>query len=224
VALFVSCQETSTLKHEITYSTDYFPLEQGFYRIYSVTTIVIDEPSAIFDTSYIYIKEFNTGIIADASGDSVMRIERVYRDSLHHKWNSLGVWTAKLQDNKAIQTEENVKYVKMIFPLSEYLTWDGHAMNRNDTLKQYPYEVMSIDMAENIGELPFDSVLTIKHRYEESLVMKWDDYEKYALGVGLIYKQTVDLESQNIDPEIPIEERLKTGNSLFMQLIEYGYE
>lgn len=230
ICLFVllasyACQEV-VIEQSTTdaYDYSYFPLDSGFYKEYQMESIVIDVPSEIYDTSNFYLKEIFTGYHIDAGGDSVMRIERLYRDSLYKEWEPYGVWTAKLVGNKAIQTEENLKLVKMVFPLDNGLSWEGNSMNRNDTLLQYPYEVTVIDSVELIGELAFDSVLTIKHRFKESLVDKIDDYEKYAYGVGLVYKQQVDLYTDIIDPEIPIEDRLKTGSSLFMQIIDYGYE
>ncbi len=233
IILLFSCKQNNIEPIITNYDTGYFPLEPGFYKVFKGKTIVIDDPSKIFDTTEYYIKELYSGLVTDALGDSVMRIERMVRKNKTDKWQMQSVWTALVSENIAFQTEDNVKYVKIRFPVQQGKIWDGNIYNRIDTsnvvidesnYKQYRYEIISFDMPNVIGDLAFERTLKIQNSYYLTLIDKIDNYELYAYGIGLVYRQKVDLYSGDIDPGTPIEQRLKTGVSLFEELVEYGYE
>ncbi len=222
LALLAACSKTESTSgpsHEA-----YLPFDAGLYRIYQCTAIVIDEPSGIYDTVNYYVKEIQTGLITDAADDSVLRIERFYSDSLNAPWQAYNVFALSYANKRFVQTEENTKYVKLLIPVVEGKTWNGNAMNRTDTLQQYSYEITKAHQPYTLNNLYFDSVVMVQQAYDSSLVLKIDNREYYAYGVGTIYRQSVDLESQDIDPTLAIEERVTRGTSLFQTLISFGYE
>lgn len=47
-------------------------------------------------------------------------------------WQSLNTWTVQIDQNRAIRTEENLKFIKLIFPFSKGMRWDGNAFIDTD--------------------------------------------------------------------------------------------
>jgi len=147
-------------------------------RQYDVTHIVIDEPSQVWDTVEYQLREVFAGWISDATNDSVMRIERYFRDSVNHPWSVLGVWQASVKENSAFQTEENIKYLKIKFPTEINSQWDGDIYNTLDSLQEYSYTITSVDIISSVNDLVFDSVLSITQKDKISIIDKVIFYEK----------------------------------------------
>jgi len=62
----------------------------------------------------------------------------------------------------------------------------------------------------------FDSVLTVTQEADSSLIHKDYRIEQFARDTGLIYKEITTINSQEIEPGVPLEERITTG-SIFRQ-------
>lgn len=218
----LSCQKQEIKQYPVVYDYGYFPLDSGMWRQYDVTFIEIDAPSNAYDTVRYQLHEEFSGWFLNAADDSMMRIERLYRDSSHHSWKPLGVWQAGINGNEALQIEENIKLLKIKFPIQLDFDWDGNIYNRIDTLTQYRYKITSLDIPEAINNLTFDSVLTVTQKDFVSLINKLHFYEKFAYGVGLIEKQQIDIYSEDTDSGIPIENRVEKGTMYFQKITSYG--
>lgn len=220
--LIVACQKQDIEQYPTIYDYGYFPLDSSMWKQYDVTQIVIDEPSLVWDTIHYQLREVYAGWISDATNDSVMRIERFFRDSSHHSWSVLGVWQAGIKENNATQTEENIKFLKIKFPTKLNSYWNGDIYNRLDTLQQYNYTISMVDVVGSVNSLTFDSVLTIAQKEKINLIEKVHFFEKYAYGVGLVEKQQIDIYSEEIDSSIPIEDRVLRGTMYYQKITSYG--
>jgi len=152
----------------------------------------------------------------------MMRIERLYRDSSHHSWKPLSVWQAGIKGNDALQIEENIKFLKIKFPVQFDNDWNGNIYNRMDTIEEYRYSITSLDLPETINNLNFDSVLTVTQKDKITLIDKIYFFEKYSKGIGLIEKQQIDIRSEDIDATIPIENRITKGTLFYQKITNYG--
>jgi len=222
LSILFSCEKQEVTQLPVNYDYGYFPLDSGIWREFNVTFINIDKQTNVYDTINYQLREVFAGWYLNAAGDSTMRIERFVRDSINHPWRETTVWYAYIKNRDAIQNEGNIKYLKIKFPSILNSEWNGDIYNRFDTLNTYNYTISSVDIAEQINNITFDSVLTVTQKYKESIIDKIYFYEKYAYGIGLIEKQQIDIYSSDVDPSIPIEERVTKGTIYSQKIIKYG--
>jgi hypothetical protein len=222
-----ACQEKTGMGPEIQascYGENYFPLDTGRWYVYKVKEIVIDKKVDRYDTLAYQLKVLMHSEYTDSEGETAMRIERYWRTADSLAWEIKDVWSARLAGNEASMYEENIRYVKIRLPVERYKTWDGNIYN---TGEEAQYMITALDAPLTIDSLQFDSTMTVLHIDDESLIHKEYAYEQYARGLGMVYKEDINLESQPdgggiIDPDIPVEERITRGSLYYQELISYG--
>jgi hypothetical protein len=95
------------------------------------------------------------------------------------------VWYANKTSSTAEKVEENIRYIKLVFPSKEGKEWNGNSFN---TLGSKYYEIVSIDEYEVLNSLAFDSVVTVEQYDQDDFIQYRYEMEKYARNIGLIYK------------------------------------
>ncbi|MEA3447880.1 MAG: hypothetical protein U9Q98_05445 [Bacteroidota bacterium] len=203
----------------ISYDTNYYPIQSGNYNIYDVTEITIDAPSDVYDTTNYQIKEMIGGKYTDNAEKTAYLFLRYTRSDTNAPWHISDVWTLQLTDDRLFLTEENHRLVKMYFPLSLDKSWDGNAYNELDAME---YTVTGLDEPASVNQHSFDSALTITQEADSSLIHKSYSIEKYARDTGMIYKEITELNSQEIEPGVPLEDRITTGNIYKQWFVENG--
>ncbi len=215
--LAASCHKDNSDSIPFT-GKSYFPLKTGNEIIYQITEITIDKASAIYDTVSYQIKERVDSLLTDAEGKPAYRLERYQRQDSSFQWVIKDIWVAQISDLNVQKVEENIRYVKLVFPVEVGQVWDGNVYN---DLDPQDYQIISANVPESFNGLSFDSVLTVEQQNEESLISKKYAVEKFANGIGLIYKEITDLYSQSlIGSGIPIEERVDEGTIYKQEIIE----
>lgn len=218
--LLTSCTKENE-EYTVISDTNYHPSLSGSYIIYDVTEINIDEPSNVFDTINYQLKELIGDKYYDETGAESFMLRRYKRYHENNTWNISDIWSFQLSENKLFQTEENIKYVKIHFPLSINKTWDGNSFN---TLSSLEYEITAIDESLNINSFSFDSCLTVTHESDSSLIHKNFSIEQFAKNTGLIYKEETHINSQNIEPGVTLENRITTGTIYKQSIVEQGID
>lgn len=224
VSLFSSCKKDS----EITtadFGYDYFPDQVGQYVIYQVDSIWQDDISNVHDTTRYLLKEVIASTFLDNSGRPTLRIERFkkfYNPSLPYdsvQWTLTDVWLANRTNTTAERVEENIRYIKLVFPVKEEKKWNGNIYN---TLGEKEYEIISADIQEYINSINFDSVVTVKQFEEFNWVESRYEVEKYAKRVGLAYRRQDSLIFQPKDSNdfLPYDDTI--GYTFTQKIISYG--
>jgi hypothetical protein len=214
---FISCKKENSVIKNVDYS--YFPLDTNSWIIYNIESINIDQPSGINDTLNYKIKEVVESAFIDEEGRTNYRLERYLKLNNSSAWVLTDVWSTLINGKFAIKNEENIPYVKLVFPAKLNSRWNGNSLN---TLDEQEYEYTAIDENEIIDSLSFDSTVTVTQMDELNLIEKKYQVEKYAKNIGLIYKETTDIYSDKILPSVPIEQRVKTGTIFKMKIIAHG--
>ncbi|MCX7861817.1 MAG: hypothetical protein N2449_02345 [Bacteroidales bacterium] len=207
--LSVSCKKESSSPKPFDYS--YFPLQVGQENIYKITKISIDAPSNVYDTQKFYLKEKIESYYYDEIGNKVYRIERYKRNDTLSDWIISDVWMSQYVNNQAHKVEENIRYVKLVFPLSLNLKWDGNAYNTNSA---QIYTVTELDTPWNI----FNQTCLIIQQNQESLIDKYYKSERFAKHIGLVEKKIINITQAYIVSGLPIEQRIKRGE-IYLQTI-----
>jgi hypothetical protein len=196
-----SCSKDPAPAPDLGYN--YFPDKVGMYVVYNVDSIVYNATAisypVIKDTYKFQIKEKIESIFTDNEGRPTMRLERYvkqYNSAIPYSamsWTLRDVWVQNKTLRNAEKVEENVRYVKLVFPVKKEQEWNGNAKN-TEPEENYTYNFF--DRERTIGGIHFDSVLQVDQRNELNLIEQKYYEEKYARNVGLIYKRVIDVESQ----------------------------
>ena len=187
-----SCKKDTDISVPVDFGYTYFPIDIGRYVIYEVDSIAYDDIVHPPDTSRYLLKELIASSFLDNSGRITFRIERyykIYNSSIPYDsipWIGPRVWFANQTTTTAERVEENLRYIKLVFPSSKGKEWNGNAYN---TLDQKNYEILSSDQAELVNSTSFDSVVTVLQSEEKDFIRYIYEVEKYARGVGLVYKE-----------------------------------
>ncbi len=236
--IFQSCGDgTDTAPIEFGY--DYFPLEIGKYIEYDVDSVIYDigaGNNVTIRNNSIQVREEITDSFPDNEGRLVYRIERFERADETQEWRVNDVWTAAVTNRQAERIEENLRFIKMVFPVSDNTNpWDGNKyIDENLVIsvagesififKNWLYEYRTIGESLNVGGFPFDDVVTVYQADEENFIELRESYERYARGIGLVERQMRILDTQCIADCVgqPWEEKAEKGFIVRQTIRDYN--
>lgn len=186
-ALLASCtKENASEISPAYYSYEYFPTDSGIVRIYQADSIFWDANNqAALDTISYEIKEVIAGNYFDNQNQICQRIERYRKDS-NGNWIIWKVLSDKRSQFNAERFIDNIRFIKLKFPLNTSDKWNGNALNTQDA--QY-YQLTNLHQTENINTLAFDSVCTVLQDDYIDATRQFYGLEKYAARIGLIYRR-----------------------------------
>ncbi|MBN8702458.1 MAG: hypothetical protein J0M08_05310 [Bacteroidetes bacterium] len=219
-----SCEKEKDAKiTDIGYN--YFPLQVGSYWVYDVDSVVYDDFENDTDYYHYRIKEYVESTFQDFAGNTAFRIERYVKhynaivpyDSI--SWQLQNVCFANKTKTTAEKVEENMRYVKLIFPVEENKTWNGNSYNM---LGEMDYTYESIDQSKTINNLHFDSTLVVQQSNTTNAIEKKYYIEIFAKNIGLVKKEIVDIYSSKPPLNTPVTSRIEKGFTLNMSIVEYG--
>ena len=194
-ALFVlgtifSCKE-ETCKCESPPQTgkDFFYPVVGQAVIYDIQETQYALTTAPIIKNY-QLKEILASILTNTDGKQTLQIERYRRENDSQKWAIDSVFSARKEIDKALKTENNVTYMKLIFPVSEGLKWNGNAYN---ALGDDSYELKKINQPFQTNGQNFLKTLTVVQQNDSTLVDLKRRTEVYAEGIGLIYQEKTNV-------------------------------
>ncbi len=202
-----SCKKENTAPSDNVTGHEYFPVYEGFERFYHVDSIAWDNFTATVDTFSYDVKEVIGETYTDNEGRPTQKIYRYLHDNSGN-WVIWKVWSMNNLATRAEQTEDNLRYVKLIFSPALNEKWNGNAYNTSDPLE---YKITDMSASETVGSLTFNSVLTVTQQDEDNLSERHLDEERYAANIGLYYRKNIhqkkvfptdDIESGYIYTEI----------------------
>jgi hypothetical protein len=198
------CKKEDSSPESSALGYSYFPLEEGKVTYYQVDSIgwmgYTYDPithTVDIDTLHYQIKEVVNGFFLDNEGRETAEIRRYRRNDASQPWIIYKVYSANLTPTRAERYEDNVRYVKLIFPPEENEKWIGQYVDvpSNDTIfEPWEYEYETVNEPGFAGALSFDSVSTVILKSDVNLIEYRYYIEQYAAGTGLIYKEYNDLD------------------------------
>jgi len=222
-------------------TSQYFPQEIGKYRIYQIDSTIYtsgENQQNLRTNVSIRFKEVVTDTFRDLTGKLAYRVETYILKSDTSEWAFNRVWTSQIDGNQAIATEDNIKQLKLVIPFKKNTTWDPLLYVDPDIelfsgFKVYSgwgeSTVLSVDQPEKVGGIDYPEVSTISVVDDEYEVIISRRYvqEKYAKGIGLIYKyaEILDAICDGTSPDCfdrPWEDRAGKGYIVTMTLIEHN--
>ncbi len=194
---FLSCKKEQQ-QSPVYMGYDYFPNNVGHYVIYRCDSIIANPltPNVIppFDTFHYQVKEVIDSIYLNNQGQLTQRIVRYKRTDSTIPWSNIltiqKIWTGTLLTTMATRLEDNINYIKLVFPIKPSEQWNGNAMNTLALPGSYQYTALNTPAV--INGVRFDSTLTVMEVNNPSRIGNQYYYEQYAAGVGLVYREVID--------------------------------
>jgi hypothetical protein len=133
------------------------------------------------------------------------------------------VWQVNVTNRNVEIVEENIRFVKLIFPVKKNSTWNGNSTN---TMEEWDYKYSYMDNKETIGGIQFDKVALIIQKHFPTKISREDYSEKYAKDIGLVYREIIDLEYKSVYPENTLWQNIpdKSGVVYSATVVSYGNE
>lgn len=233
--VILSCKKKSTETPDTGQS--YFPTKTGTYIIYDVDSTYYDDfyvPTKVVNTKY-QLKEKIQSIYYDNQNRQTARVERYVRyneNNTMSSWKLKNVWAQNLTTTTAERVEENIRYIKLIFPVQLNKTWNT---NNQNFIVERNLNYKSINENETIGNATYINVLTTEFNDGEDILTKREyQSEKYVKNIGLVYRNIISVQSQpnpNATTEElqlfyakPIMDRITSGIQYTWTINSYGVE
>ena len=222
----ISCgkNETETLPNR---GIDYYPLAIGKTSTFDLDSVIYDPISASvsrIDTYRWQAREImsDTSVAKDKAVTFV--VDRSIRAKATDNWTPRETFGASLTANHALLYENNLTFIKFPTYFDVGTNWDGNLYNdvsiklevAGEILepfsKKWTFEVLSYGKAEKIGTKDYADVLTVQAQSDPKILTeKRYSLEKYAKGIGLVYREIKILDTQKLDATIAWEKKAQKG-------------
>lgn len=196
---------------------DYFPLQTGNSYIYTIDETIYSEVAPVKNLIY-QLRIQITDSFPNAEGNYTYVLNRSTRNDANSAWQDLDTWSVRGNDREIILNEGNIPFLKLTFPLRAGNSWNG---NKYNNLETDQYEVTSMDQPFAAGGTTFDKTLRVLQENNEDLIVFQDKREEvYARGVGLVYKETIQLSYCTTNDCIG-QQKIKSGTIYKQQITAY---
>jgi hypothetical protein len=201
----------------------YFPLQTGFYQVYTVEENVYQElDPPVFNTYELKMEVVDS--FANQEGGFTYVIYRSTRETENDPWQFLEAWSARTSAQQAVLTEGNISYVQIAFPAFTNQEWNANSLN---SMPADSYTIESAGSSYQLNEQNYNDALVISQHQQVNELIRDEREEVYARNVGLIYKKRIVLNYCDQDPPPPSppcfgQEIIKDGVEYWQVLKEYG--
>jgi len=231
--LLGSCTEVEDTYQPVS-SNQYYPLQVGNSWTYAVDSIVFRPELVVeVDSVHLFLREEVVDTILDNNGYPWFEIEQFERYAIGEPWIYKQTLTATIQDAQALRVENNLRFIKLVFPVATFQQWDGNVFFDPATIvrvggetiemfKDWDYQTTEIDgqfLFQN--NQPIDSTITVVNADSENLIELRRVTERYSPGIGLVYRELEILDTQDLDPTKGWRDKAEKGFILRQTLIDY---
>jgi hypothetical protein len=228
--VFVSCSKEKDDKYANDYSRGYFPLQFGRYVTYDVDSTLWDDFLCL-KSVHPYQMRYT---IADTFRDNQNRLS--YRMDVHIRtedslpWNTHRVIYITPEVSHIEYVEDNVRFIKLVFPVDETSSWQGNSMIPvSDQDYQYffgwNYRYSEFTKPFNNGKVNFDNTVTVSQADEaqnnpelmpSAYAYKTYSKEVYGYDIGMVYRETTHW---IYDPNVA---QCRKGYSVVMRAVDHN--
>lgn len=202
IVLLSSCSKKDSAPENMN-AAEYYPMKIGKYIIYRLdSTVFINLNTQRVTKTYI-VQDSYDAFIKDNLGRDAIRIRRMIRSNTDTtKWIDNATFTVTLTGQRIEFTENNLRFIKLINPVSPNQIWKGnsHINVIDDFLRFYENWEYSYDMINEpytVNNKTFAETITVNHIDKtdgnpsdpKAFYQKTKSVEVYAKGVGLIFKE-----------------------------------
>lgn len=233
ILFLFSCGENEVEEpNENLFGYEYFPLAIGNTWEYQVDSVLIVQGGISNIISSSFIQEKVTDLISNENGEKLYRLERSFRPNQDASWNLRDVWQIGMTDTRATRTEENLRFIKLVFPAVKDERWDGNVFfdaNKEFTIaangvtiyQDWSYRIEETNLSRDYNGTTYNDVMHVSHIDEESLISRRFSEEYYVKDIGLVERNMDIFDSQNGNTSLSWLERAEKGFQLRQTLIYF---
>lgn len=179
--------------HYVTYQVDSVRYSFAAPNSYQRDTVRYQLMEMIADTFYDNLNELN------------YTIELYRRPTSTDSWILWKRWYIKPGITNLQKVEDDIRFVRLIFPPKINATWDGNLYVPKTTpytvFQNWDYAYTDVDQPQTVNGFSFDSTLSVTEVDDENLIEKTLRKSVYAKGVGLVYLEWEALSKQQISKD-----------------------
>jgi hypothetical protein len=228
--ILLSCESETITVDDIPTGKEYYPLTIGNSWEYEYDSIVYDASLGRVDTLSGLIHEE----LSESIDNSRYVINRSWRKDMEDSWTETDRWVLVEEEHRIIKIEENLPFIKLVFPLSFGLVWEGNSLFEEstsitvagETLIPYfnwNYEVIADDQVYSQQGISAENVMHILQVNDTTNLELRFSEEFYAPNIGLVEKKLsiLDCNCFGTDRNIPWEQKAEKGFIFSQRLIKY---
>ena len=232
-AVFSACNKDAEVL-DLPSVNDYHPLQVGKYVTYSLDSTIFINFGAKDTVIKYQVKHEVDGQMTDNLGRPAYRIVRYIRKTAANPWTPDNTFMAVPTDFAMEFIENNMRFLKLKGPIRDAFSWKGnsyidtYSLNSNvKYLDDWDYTYEDVNTSQTVGAFNLDSTLNVNQRDE--IIGNPNDAnsyseinfgaEKYAKGVGLVYRNFLHIEYQ---PPTPGRPGYRLGYGVKMIMIDHN--
>ena len=230
IGMMTSCDSETETVDDSTFGYDFFPVIVGKSWVYASDSIILTAGGTRRDTFRSFIREVVGDTLVDATGNTSFKLHRFFKRNEADAWISTNTWTCSIDKTMAIRTEENIRQVKLVFPIKKGLRWNANVFLYEDLTVVVGGEPIALyrgwnPRMEEIDQ-PYDfngqQIPSIKVNVaEEDNILSFRDIsEYYGKGIGLVRRDMVVYDSDGSRPSDAWETKAQKGFKHTLTLIE----
>jgi hypothetical protein len=231
-SLFMLGCEKTTEDYSATPISEYYPTTVGKYIIYNLDSLVFINFGKKDTIIKYQVRDMIDAQVTDASGRTAFRIIRSIRKNANQSWTGNNTFLVVPGVQSYEFVENNLRFIKLKSPVRESFSWKGNSFidtySLNSEVKylddwNYTYE--AVNQPLTLGTRVVDSTITVLQRDEflgqdpanptTQYAEKNYGIEKYAKGIGLVFKEFVHWEYQG-------STKSYTGYGVKLTMIEHN--
>jgi hypothetical protein len=228
--VWASCTKETDGNYYAEATRGYYPLQLGRYVIYDVDSVIWDDFKEETRTRHLNIRYRVADTFTDNSNRPSYRVDVHERANVDSAWRVNQVFYVTPTTTGIEVVMQNLRFQKMVFPVSEGRTWFGNkAIDTTEpALRKYGgwvYRYSNFLKPYNNGRATFDNSVTVTaindslnnpETMTEAYAERNFFREVYGYDVGLIYREAI---FWVYDPNIV---HWRKGYSVTMRATEWG--
>lgn len=225
-----SCKKADDKPTPYPENEAYFPLEVGKWVVYEVDSTIWDDTFCIERFYHYQIQHRVADTFTDEMGRLSYRVDRLIRRFPEEPWQEMDVFYATNTGTNIEVIYDQLRFVKMAFPIAERLNWEGNTyIESNDPefsfYKDWIYEYRDYEDAFNTGFKVFDNTVKVlqidqatsdPELYEEEFASRTKSMEVYAKGVGMVYREFIRWTYD------PMTTKCRKGTGVVMRAVDHN--
>jgi len=172
---------------------EYFPYSAGNERIFQVDSFLHSTLNDDIIHVPLLMKERVVQVFRNGEGEEALRIERWFSRDTGKTYTLHGVLSAGLKEDHVWWNEENRRFVKLSFPVRLNKSWNGNAYN---AMGRRDYRYTAVESPFENGRMLFSDALLVQMQADSNFIERAFEREVYANDVGLVYRESIQLERQ----------------------------
>ncbi|RYD52840.1 MAG: hypothetical protein EOP52_01455 [Sphingobacteriales bacterium] len=203
LVFLASCKKDGSAPVVEADGSNYFPVQRGHFVEYHVDSTYWDDFLQLETVHTMDLRHTVTDTFTDNVGRQSYTVTVSRRKDSSELWRPESVFTVTKTTNQVEWLQDNLRFVKMVFPVENGREWNGNefvsTFNQDyQFYRDWKYTYANVNQAYNNGYENFDKTVTV-NQIDDSLnnpeqtpsayATRTYSMEKYGLNVGLIERR-----------------------------------